>query len=220
MQKQGADTYIPCILLALASRKHVEEFLQALQLMIDRHDVLRSAVLWENLPRPIQVVYRQATLPVEELVLDPTRDALTQLEERMRPGCQRLELRRAPLMHVQVAADASGTQWYALLRIHHLIHDQVSRDTMLAEVKAHIEGCGSSLPQPLPFRNHVAQVLAHSSTHDSESYFRRKLMGVEEPTAPFGLLNVHGDGSQIEEVQGALDPALCRRVRAQANTGA
>ena len=57
--------------------------------MIDRHDILRTAVLWEQLPQPVQVVYRQASLPVEEIVLDPERDAMEQLQERMRAERQR-----------------------------------------------------------------------------------------------------------------------------------
>jgi non-ribosomal peptide synthetase component F len=54
------------------------------------------------------------------------------------------------------------------------------------------------------------------SREEHEAYFRRLLGDVEEPTAPFGLLNVRGDGSSIEEARLQMDADLARRVREQA----
>src|SRR6202012_1395282 len=39
---------------------------------------------------------------------------------------------------------------------------------------------------------------------------------VDEPTLPFGLANVQGDGGDIEEARLVLDDSLARRIRAQA----
>src|SRR6267154_4411794 len=39
---------------------------------------------------------------------------------------------------------------------------------------------------------------------------------VEEPTAPFGMLDVRGDGTGIEEARILLDSGLARRIREQA----
>ena len=216
LNAQLGDAYILPFLLSVHSREQLDKLIVALQRVIDRHDVLRTAALWEQLPRPLQVVYRQATLPVDTLTLDPHRDAVEQMKEQMKPQRQRLDLRRAPLMRLQIAADPHGSHWYALLQFHHLVTDHESLELMFAEVIAYLQGRGRELPEPVPYRNHVAQALAYAKRHDSESFFRRTLAEVDEPTAPFGLLDVHGDGSQNEEAQQQLEPQLAKRLRTQA----
>ena len=215
LDENRGDTYIIPILLTMASRERLDKFVAALQAVIDRHDILRTGVIWRNLPRPMQVVCRRAVLAVEELCLTPDRDPMAQLRERMSPEYQRLDMRRPPLVKLQVAKGVHG-EWYALLQLHHVISDHESVETLLDEVMAFLEGRADSLPEPVPYRNHVAQALAHARTHDAEEFFTRKLGTVEEPTAPFGLLDVHGDGSRIRQEVRALDPELARRLRFQA----
>ena len=216
LTRNGGDTYILPTLFSLSSRDKLNELIEALQKVTERHDVMRTAVLWEQLPRPVQVVYRQVSLPVEECALERGRDPVEQLDELMRPERHRLDLRRAPSMKLQIAADPDGVQWYAVLLIHHLAHDHESIDTLLAELAAFLKGDPAGLPEPVPYRNHVAQSLAAAQQRDSEAFFRRKFGDVDEPTAPFGLVDVRGDGSRIEEARQVLDSNLARRIRAQA----
>jgi amino acid adenylation domain-containing protein len=216
LDEQGGDIYARPMLLSLSSRERLEGLIVALQSVIDRHDVLRTGVLWEQLPRPVQVVYRQASLPVQEVVLDPDRDALEQVHEWIKPEHQRLDLRRAPLMRLQVAADPHGTQCYVLLQTHHLVFDNASLDILLSEVSAHLQGQAQELPESVPYRNHVAQALAHARAHDAEAFFRSKLGEIEEPTAPFGLLDVQQDGSRVAEAYQPLESDLSKRIRVQA----
>ena len=69
---------------------------------------------------------------------------------------------------------------------------------------------------PQPFRNLVAQARLGVSEEEHEEFFRKMLGEVEEPTAPFGLLNVQGDGTGIEEGRLELDVVLAKRLREQA----
>src|SRR5581483_2108033 len=216
LDEQRADTYVLPALLAVPSRDRLEDLIAALQAVVDRHDVLRSAVLWDGLAHPVQVVYRQATLPVEEIRLDSTRGPLEQMRERMRPERQKLEISRAPMMRLQVASVERDGSKYALLQIHHLACDHESLEVLLSEVMALMEGNDGALTTPEPYREHVAEALAHARGRDAEAFFRSKLADVVEPTAPFGLLDVHGDGGRLEDAQNPVPYGLSARIRAQA----
>jgi amino acid adenylation domain-containing protein len=139
LDERGGDTYALPLLLRLSSRQTLDSFICALQQVIDRHDILRTAVLSEELLRPVQVVYRRATLPVEELLLETDRPVSEQLKELMRPDVQKVDLRRAPLVRLKVAPDQQTSSWYALLQLHHVISDHESVETLLAEVKALVD---------------------------------------------------------------------------------
>ena len=54
------------------------------------------------------------------------------------------------------------------------------------------------------------------SREEHEVFFRKLLGDIEEPTLPFGLQNVHGDGTKIEEGRLRLEKALSRRIREHA----
>ena len=216
MMDEKRDSYVVFSLLEFESHTHLASFIPALQYVIDRHDILRTAFFWEKLPEPVQVVCRQATLTVGELQLDRARDSLEQLKERIRPDLNTLQLQRAPLMRLEVAADGQGARWYALLTLHHLVCDGHSLEVVAREVKAHIEGRAHTLPEPMQYRKHVAQTLAKARAHDAEAFFRDKFGKMDEPTAPFGLIGAYGVAHRVETASQTLDLELARRLRMQA----
>src|SRR5262249_48203970 len=113
------DPYLLHGLYGFDTRSRLDGFLQALQAVIDRDDILRTAVHWEGLPEPVQVVWRQAPLIIEEIGFKPgASDVAEQLQARFDPRRYRFDIRQAPLMRVYIAHDALNDRWLMM----HLFH--------------------------------------------------------------------------------------------------
>jgi amino acid adenylation domain-containing protein len=153
---------------------------------------------------------------VEEVSLGGEGDALSELRERFDPRRYRLDVRKAPLLQLKIAFDAAQNRWLSLLLLHHLAGDHTTVGVIEHEVLAHLHGHSQQLPMPTPFRNLVARARLGVKKEEHERFFREMLGEVDEPTAPFGLLDVHGDGSSIAESYLELDGTLARRLRERA----
>ncbi|WP_458259120.1 amino acid adenylation domain-containing protein, partial [Burkholderia pseudomallei] len=212
-----SDPYVLSGVLAFRGREVMERFVSALQQVIDRHDILRTGFFWEGLEQPVQVVQRRATLPVSVVELDAGEgDIVRQLEARFDSRGYRMDVSRAPLMHVHAACDGEHERWVARVLFHHLSIDHTTLERVIEEARAIGQGRVEDLPQPEPFRNFVAQARLGVSEADHEAYFRAKLGDIDEPTAPFGLLSVQGDGREIAEAARTLKPELSGALRGHA----
>ncbi|WP_338011102.1 amino acid adenylation domain-containing protein [Photorhabdus temperata] len=215
LEKEG-DPYLVLYPVAFANRALLDRYLDAVQQVVDRHDILRTAFIWQGLSVPAQVVWRQATLPVTELTLDPADGpVIDQLTRRFDPDHYRLDLNQAPLLHFVIAQETDG-RWFLLELQHHLIGDHETMEVMHREVQAYFAGQGESLPVPVPFRNLVAEARLGVSQDAHTRFFTDMLAAVEEPTLPFGLTGVHHDGSQKTESYRMLTAGLNDRLRSQA----
>ncbi|MCE0464978.1 non-ribosomal peptide synthetase, partial [Pseudomonas uvaldensis] len=211
------DPYLQYILFAFDSRARLDDFAKALQGVVSRHDILRTAVVWEGLDEPVQVVWREAPLGLDEMVLDPAAgDIAEQLRAHLDPRHYRLDIRQAPMMRLGYAEDAANGRWVGMLLFHHMVDDATSLGMLTAEIEAHVVGRGHLLPASVPYRNYVAQARLGVSREEHEAFFRDMLGDVSEPTLPFGLQDVQGDGHGIEEVRQRVDASLCKRLRVQA----
>ncbi|MEJ5904810.1 amino acid adenylation domain-containing protein, partial [Pseudomonas kermanshahensis] len=206
------DPYLSQVQLRFASKTHLEAFAEALQWVIQRHDILRTALHWEYLDQPVQVVCHEATL-VREAVPVAGSTALAELCARFDPRQYRLDLRQAPLMQL-MHAQGEGTTWVALLMFHHVVMDHTALDIVRREIQAHIAGQSDRLAAPMPFRNVLAAARQALDEDAHERFFREMLGDIDEPTLAFGLQD-KGD-VQLEQARLTLPPTLSQRLRSQA----
>ncbi|WEN15095.1 non-ribosomal peptide synthase/polyketide synthase [Rhodanobacter sp. AS-Z3] len=214
---QEGDPYLQVIQLSFTDSTLLERYLGAFQRVVDRHDILRTAFVWEGLTHAAQVVLRHAPLSVERIDLDPAHGPVSeQLQRRYDPRHHRIDLGEPPLLRFVVARDKPNDRWLLLQLQHHLIDDVSSLRTLNSEVRAFLRGEGDALLPPQPFRNLIAQVRLGVTTEDHERFFRTTLGDIDEPTLPFGLSDVHLDGTRVGDVHRMLPASLNDRLRDRA----
>ena len=212
----GGDAYVLPTLLRLDSRARLDAFVAALNEVIARHDILRTCVLWENLAEPMQVVWREAPLCLQLLDADPAAaDAQQQLQALADPARLWLDVRTAPLLRAQALYDAAAGCWLLQLLHHHLVLDHTASELLLQEVMLILADRRAELPVAVPFRHFVARTRRSAQSGLHEEFFRRQLGDLDEPTAPFGLLDIQGNGSALQRASVTLDAPLAQRLRRQ-----
>ncbi|MDI2146116.1 amino acid adenylation domain-containing protein, partial [Pseudomonas sp. ITA] len=210
------DLYVQQAQFTFDSHERLDAFAQALQWVIDRHDILRTSFVWERLDEPVQVVWRQAPLVCEEVEADTSTDVFSQLQARYDARHLRLDLQQAPLLRLVYARDPAQGRIVALLLFHHMIIDHVALDVVRREIQAWLQGQSEHVAPAVPFRNHLARARMALDEQAHETFFREMLGDIDEPTLPWGLQDVQGGGQDFEDAQLTLSDELNLRLRTQA----
>ncbi|QSX79618.1 amino acid adenylation domain-containing protein [Lysobacter solisilvae] len=205
------DTYLLRMVVAFDSGARMHDFVKLVQTVVDRHDILRSTVHWEDLPQPVQVVHRQVTLPLHQITVASGEAVLPQFLAATDPRRLRLDLRQAPMLAAYTAFDPDSGESLLALLSHHMVCDHVAMDLILSEIQLLLEGQGDLLPEPVPYRNFIAQAHAVPDA-EHEAYFRQQLADIDEPTAPFGVLaQEHGTSHEESRIQ--FSDTLAQQIR-------
>src|SRR6185369_8251160 len=125
----GSGVYVLQTSLRLTGRLDVAAFERAWRHVAARHGILRSAFFWEELEKPVQVVYRKIDLEVARLSWSDLSAAPADQERVQRERLERFlvadrergfDLGAAPLMRValiELGADVHQLVW----TLHHLL---------------------------------------------------------------------------------------------------
>jgi amino acid adenylation domain-containing protein len=177
--------------LTLEGRLDGDAFQRALQEVVNRHAVLRTAFLWERREEPLQVVRERVRVPLSTHDLSafsPEEQAehIRRLrEEDRRRG---FDPTRPPLLRaalVKLDAERHGL----LLSLHHLLLDGWSLPIVLDELfrlyAANAEGRALRLDRPRPYGDYIAWLKKQDPARTA-AFWRSRLAGFHAKT-PLGV---------------------------------
>ncbi|HEX7331325.1 MAG TPA: amino acid adenylation domain-containing protein [Pyrinomonadaceae bacterium] len=160
---------------------------RAWQLIIDRHSIFRTAFVWKNSEKPMQVVGRRVELPFKiedwrQLSVEDQETSFTSyLQEDRTRGFQ---LNKAPLLRI-VLFQTGDNAYRFLLSHHHILMDGWSTALVFGEAfKAYEAFCKGQEPElepAKPFRNYIAW-LQQQDLNAAETFWRENLKGFTAPT--------------------------------------
>ena len=146
--RSKGDPYVTSNLLSFPTAAQRSEIIEALEFIVERHDVLRTCVLSDGYTQALQVVMRQVDLPVTELSIDPDQDILSQVEKEAAPESLWIDPSQAPMLQVKVADDVENEAYYLVLKFHHLMIDHVGLAKVWEEISLFAAGKTALLPEP------------------------------------------------------------------------
>ncbi|MCR6651362.1 MAG: condensation domain-containing protein [Cellvibrionaceae bacterium] len=111
----------------------MERFIDSFNQVIARHDILRTAVLWEKLREPVQVVYRQAVLPLKWVDSIDSRPL-------------RIDVRQAPMFQATARYEPESGRWLLTLLGHHMVDDNTTLQHLVQEIALIQQGRKADLP--------------------------------------------------------------------------
>jgi amino acid adenylation domain-containing protein/non-ribosomal peptide synthase protein (TIGR01720 family) len=230
MMSARRDTYVVQLEWSLVGPLDAAALARAWQAVVDRHAILRSAVAWEKLDAPLQVVRRAARVPFEQLDLRGLPEAeqaariARHLEEDRRRG---FNVTRAPLLRVTLLRLRDDEHRH-LWTMHHLALDGWSLPLIAREVFAHYEAFVADrelrLSRPRAYGDYI-DWLGTQDRSRAEAFWRSQLHDVTAPT-PLGVDRPAAGGEErFGEVRRALSEddsaaltAFARRHRLTVST--
>ncbi|QCX81895.1 Linear gramicidin synthase subunit B [Streptomyces sp. YIM 121038] len=181
------DVYVDQAALLLDGVADPHAFALAWQQVADETPTLRTSVVWEDVPAPLQVVHREVCVPVTHVDLrDLAEDERAARFERLRADdlARGIDLTTAPLMRLTLVR-LPDARLHLLWTSHHLILDGWSLAQVLTEVGERYAALTSGSPaRPLvrrPFGDYV-RWLAEQDGTAARAHWQQVLAGFATPT--------------------------------------
>ncbi|MEU3522502.1 non-ribosomal peptide synthase/polyketide synthase [Streptomyces sp. NPDC038707] len=181
------DVYVDQAALLLEGVTDPDALALAWQRVTDRTPALRTSVVWEGVPVPLQVVHRHVTVPVGQVDwrgLDAGERAARLERLRADDLARGLDLGTAPLMRLTLVR-LPDARVQLLWTSHHLILDGWSLAQVLTDVfeeyAALTTGTAPRPPARRPFGDYV-RWLAGRDTEAARAHWRTVLAGFATPT--------------------------------------
>ena len=181
-----AGVYLMTLNYAVEGPLDATAFAQAWQDVVDRNPILRTSFLWEAAAKPLQIVHRQVTLPIQQHDWRglPGEERDRRVAEFIAADSRRpLALDAAPLMRVALIRTGEA-QWRFVWTFHHIILEGWSASLLLKQLTTlyrRRRGEDAAIPEARPYGEYVAWIQRQNAA-EAEAYWRRALQGISAPT--------------------------------------
>ena len=216
-----SGVYVEQLSCSIAATLNVPVLEQTLQMLVDRHPMLRSAFIWQGVDSPVQLVYRHAAVALtrfdwrqDDLALQQQRIDAFRLQDRQRGfDFTHKSLQRFALIRLH---DGS---YEFIWTTHHIVSDGWSFSLLLREMLACYDALGKGqapqLAAPQPYRAYL-DWLRQQDEDEAQRYWRQALAGMSAPT-PLAVdrndPQAQGHGQQRWIYDGAGAAAMSAFVR-------
>lgn len=197
LQQPGSGVYVVQVSFVLSGMIDHDAARAAWQALVMRHDVLRTAFVWENQAQPLQIVGKKSSVPYQledwqNLCGSKQQDNLQQWLKTDR--LQGFQLNKAPLLRIHTF-QLNPERCRVVISFHHIILDGWSLPLLMQDwVREYLQrlpaGATISLPEithAKPFRDYIAW-LQQLDTDAAKHYWQQYLSDFTAPT-PLKLLN-------------------------------
>lgn len=202
---------------------NVVAFERAWQQVVARHTVLRTSFYWEEIDKPLQVVYRNVKVPLEQQDwrgIDPVEQH-KHLNSFVKCDRNRgFDLSQVPLIRLTlIRLDNHSYQF--VLSTHMIILDGWSTPLVIKEVvEFYITFCQGQDTPLVPgstFRDYIAWLRKQDSSK-AEKFWRQMLKGVKAPTPITNLDvdNLSSSEEKFDELQIKLSKANTTKLQSLA----
>ncbi|MFN5582650.1 amino acid adenylation domain-containing protein [Gemmatimonas sp.] len=209
--------YVNQLTAVLDGALDVEAFTAAWHAVARRHPALRTTFHWDGLPHPVQVVHRQATIPLA--FEDWHEQSTTESEEAWRLWCEEdrargFDLTRPPLQRLLVARVGHAT-FRVCWTQHHLLLDGWSAAVVLEEVLQAYLGTAPLAPPPKPYRQAVSWLAAQDRAQHRTYWQGRLADWTLRTPLPAGRAVLEGQTGRFEarELEHVLDLEATRSLQ-------
>jgi amino acid adenylation domain-containing protein/non-ribosomal peptide synthase protein (TIGR01720 family) len=186
LAERGSGVYVNQIVTPVSGDLDVSVLRSAWDSVVARHDILRTAYVWDGLDDPLQVVHAAVDHPWEDVDLAhvPQADLDEHVDHVLTSDRERgFDVATAPLSRMLLIRTGER-QWLWVWSFHHLIADgwsaQILRDEVIATYRASAQGRPLELPEPPAYRDFVAHYQARD-TEAEQTYWTQRLAGFAEP---------------------------------------
>ncbi|HEY4326480.1 MAG TPA: amino acid adenylation domain-containing protein [Mucilaginibacter sp.] len=186
LYEEGSGSYIEQLCCDLTD-VNIKAFLASWSVVIKHHTILRSAFYYDSFSVPVQCVFRDAELPLEELDfrwMDETSQtaALKNFEEEDR--AKGFDFKSVPLMRLGLIR-LSESRYRMVWTSHHILFDGWSFPVLMEEFLTTYELLISGKPIPQVEEDRYEDYIRYLEQKDKEaeeSYWRSYLNGINHGT--------------------------------------